>query len=50
MIRITSNFVVNESNSEINFTIALTEYTYTSELGFNLFITNSDGKTEIIDK
>ena len=43
---ITSNFVVNESNSEINFTIALTEYTYTSELGFNLFITNSDGKTE----
>ena len=43
---ITSNFVVNESNSEINFTIALTEYTYTSELGFNLIITNSDGKIE----
>jgi hypothetical protein len=41
-----SNFFVNESNLRTNFSVALTEYTYVSELGFNLIITPENGKIE----
>ena len=41
-----SNFFVNESNFRTNFSVVLTEYTYVSELGFNLKITPENGKIE----
>lgn len=41
-----SNYLVNESNFRTNFSVALMEYTYTNELGFNLIITNNNGEIE----